>query len=76
VETDEFGAIQSQPVHFAFALHGDQTVSALVLDRAFRARLDGQFLGGEKLFAIDFAIDDPAVGAAFACAPVTAIGSR
>jgi hypothetical protein len=52
VETDEFGAIERQPVHLALALHRDQAVGAPVLDRAASARFEGQFLGGEKLFAV------------------------
>ena len=36
------------------------------LQRALRARLDGQLLGAEQLLAVDRAVDDPAVGVAVA----------
>ena len=64
MEADEFRAIQVELIHFARALDGDQPIGAVVLDRALGARSDGQFLGAEKLLALDFAIDDPAVHAA------------
>ena len=71
------GQSEIEPVHLALALHGDQTVGALVFDGAAGARFDGQFLGGEKLLAVNFAIDDPAIGVALAPAPpAAAIGSR
>ena len=44
----------------------DQAIGAVVFDRAFGAGLDGQFLGGEELLAVDLAIDDPAVHVALA----------
>ena len=42
---------RAQLVHAAFALHGDEAVGAVVLDRALRAGLDGEFLRGEELLA-------------------------
>ena len=52
-------------VDFAGALDADKAVSALVFDGAADAGVNRQFLGGEELFAIDLAIDDPAVHEAF-----------
>src|SRR5437867_412215 len=60
-EADEFGAIEGLAIDFADALDANEAVSAVVLDAALGARLDGEFFGSEKLFAIDFAIDNPAV---------------
>ena len=56
-------------------LHGDPAVGAVVLDRDLRPRLDRQFLRREKFLAGHFAVDDPAIGVAFARA-AGEIGSR
>ena len=61
-----FGRIQRLTVDLAGALHADQAVSAVVFDRARDPGIDGEFLRGEELFAIDLAIDDPAIDEAFA----------
>src|ERR1051325_1401689 len=60
-EADEFGAVKRMAIDLAVALNADQTIGAVVFDAAVHARLDGEFFGGEELFAGDFAIDDPAV---------------
>ena len=39
---------------------------------AFRAGFDGQFLGGEKLFAMNFAVNDPAIHKTF----LASVGDR
>ncbi len=43
----------------------DQAVGAAVFDGAFCTGLDRQFLGGEQLFAGNFAVNDPAIHVAF-----------
>ena len=60
----EFWRIQWLAVDLADALHADESISALVLDRRLRAGIDGEFLRGEELFAIDFAINNPAIDVA------------
>jgi len=41
------------------------SLGTVVLHHGFRAEIDGEFLRSEKLFAIDFAIDDPAISKPF-----------
>src|SRR5262245_49011160 len=59
MEADKLWGIKRESVDLAAALHADESVGAGVLDGAAYARLDGEFLRGEELFAIDLAIDDP-----------------
>ncbi len=60
-EADELGAVEGLAVDLAAALDADEAVGAVVFDGAAGAGLDRQFLGREELFAVDLAIDDPAV---------------
>jgi hypothetical protein len=65
VEADELRAVQRLTVDRALALHADQAVGAGVLEGDLHARIHGEFFGGEELFAIDLAVDDPAVDETF-----------
>src|SRR5439155_186454 len=65
VKADELRAVQRLAVDGAFALHTDQPISALVFHGAFLAGFDRQFLRGEVLETVDFAIDDPAIHETF-----------
>ena len=49
----------------ATALHGDQAISAVILDRHLDAGMNGQLFGREQFLTIDFTVDDPAVDVAF-----------
>ena len=66
MEADELRADEGLAVDRAGALHADEAVGAGVLDGALGAGIDGEFLGGEELFAVDLAVDDPAVDVALA----------
>ena len=66
MEADEFRTDQRLTVDLAGALHADEAVSAGILDGAFGAGIHGEFLGGEELFAVNFAVNDPAVDVALA----------
>ena len=57
--------LQGQFTHAAAALHGDQAVGAVVLDRRLDAGIERQFLRREQLLAVDLAVDDPAIDVAF-----------
>ena len=46
-------------------MNTDQSVSAVVRNYTFHARLDRQFFGGEVLLAIDLAVHDPAIDKTF-----------
>src|ERR1017187_997883 len=64
-EADELRAAEGLAIDFSGALDADKAVSALVFDGAANAGVNRQFLGGEELFAVDLAINDPAVHEAF-----------
>ena len=65
VEADELRAVQRLAIDFAAALDANQAVSAVVFDGALHAGFHGQFLGGEELFAVHFAVNDPAIDITF-----------
>ena len=66
METDELRADEGLAVDLAGALDADEAVGAGILDGARGAWIDGEFFGGEELFAIDLAVNDPAVDVALA----------
>ena len=61
VESDQLRAIQRMTVDFSDPLDADQAVSAIVLDRAFDAWIDGELFRSEELLAFDAAVNDPLV---------------
>src|SRR6266851_3602066 len=65
VEADQLRTIEAEFVDSAPALNGNQAEGPVVLDSAFGAGIDGQFLGAEQLFAFDAAIDDPPIDIPF-----------
>lgn len=64
-EADEFWAVQRMTIDLADALNTDEAVRAVVSNRAFHAGLDREFFGAEELFAINFAVNNPAIDETF-----------
>src|SRR5579875_1326983 len=55
-KADHGRRLQRQFSDPAAALHGDQTIGTVVLDRDFHAGIDGKLLGAKQLLTLDLAV--------------------
>lgn len=67
-EANHGGGLEGKFSDPAFALHGDPAAGTWVAESAFGTGFYGEFFGGEKLLAVDGAVNDPAIGVTGAAA--------